>query len=315
MHPSIIVEAIACAGAAGMGYATAGLLGRRRAEKKRKALAKGPDADALVADRMKLECGGVAKRIILCAVMESIRPSPSPSVSLFGMTKRLGAARAFDPLVLKAGLKTTITLRGFESSRIRLTVAFLCIGAMLGSVLSLELAVLLALAGTAFGWSALPRALKAEARARSERLGYQLGEMAEVVALGLRSGLSFDRALLLYCEHFDSVLAIDCGQAHQQWTLGLVSREAALRSLAESYDSPLLVRVVESIVRSLRYGASLADTLESSAAEARSVHRAEVEERVAKAPVKMLIPVGTLILPAMLIFVLGPIMIDLMNGM
>lgn len=78
----------------------------------------------------------------------------------------------------------------------------------------------------------------------------------------------------------------------------MTNREDALRDLAASYDSPLFARVVESMVRSLRFGSSLAEGLESAAAEARAVHRAQVEERVAKAPVKMMVPTGTLILPA-----------------
>ena len=48
--------------------------------------------------------------------------------------------------------------------------------------------------------------------------------------------------------------------------------------------------------------------------EARAVRRAKLEERVAKAPVKVLLPVGTLILPAMLILIMGPIMLDLIQG-
>lgn len=35
---------------------------------------------------------------------------------------------------------------------------------------------------------------------------------------------------------------------------------------------------------------------------------------MAKAPVKMMLPVATLILPAMLMLVMGPIMLDLMEG-
>ena len=50
------------------------------------------------------------------------------------------------------------------------------------------------------------------------------------------------------------------------------------------------------------------------ASEARAVRKAKLEEKVAKAPVKMLLPVGTLILPAMLILIMGPIMLDLMEG-
>ena len=86
-------------------------------------------------------------------------------------------------------------------------------------------------------------------------------------------------------------------------------------ALAASCDSPLFARVVENRVRSLRCGSSRAEGLESAAAGARAVHRAQVEERVAKAPVKMMVPTGTLILPAMLLLVLGPVLLELMEGM
>ena len=102
--------------------------------------------------------------------------------------------------------------------------------------------------------------------------------MLEVVALGLRSGLSFDRGFALYGSHFDSDLARACVGAQHAWSLGLTNREDALRDLAASYDSPLFARVVENMVRSLRFGSSLAEGLESAAAEARAVHRAQVEE-------------------------------------
>ena len=71
---------------------------------------------------------------------------------------------------------------------------------------------------------------------------------------------------------------------------------------------------MERIVRSLRFGSTLAPDLEAAASEARARHRAQVEERVAKAPVKMMVPTGALILPAMLILVLGPVLLELMQG-
>ena len=52
-----------------------------------------------------------------------------------------------------------------------------------------------------------------------------------------------------------------------------------------------------------------------AAEQARAARKAQVEERVAKAPVKMMIPTGTLILPAMLLLVLGPVLLELMEGM
>lgn len=76
----------------------------------------------------------------------------------------------------------------------------------------------------------------------------------------------------------------------------------------------LFERFAENVIRSLRFGTSLAENLSVLATEARVVRKAKMEEKVAKAPVKMLLPVGTLILPAMLILILGPIMLDLIQG-
>ena len=113
---------------------------------------------------------------------------------------------------------------------------------------------------------------------------------------------------------FDSLLARSCASAERQWTLGLKTREEALRNLSDSYASPLFERVVDGIVRSLHFGSSLAESLESAASEARIAYRTRKQEQVAKAPVKMMIPTGTLMLPAMLILVMGPVMLELMGG-
>ena len=43
-------------------------------------------------------------------------------------------------------------------------------------------------------------------------------------------------------------------------------------------------------------------------------YRARRQEQVAKAPVKMMVPTGTLILPAMLIMVLGPVLLEMAGG-
>ena len=68
------------------------------------------------------------------------------------------------------------------------------------------------------------------------------------------------------------------------------------------------------MIRSLHFGTSLAESLESAAQEARGDYKAKREEQVAKAPVKMMLPTGTLILPAMLLLVLGPVLLELMEG-
>ena len=93
-----------------------------------------------------------------------------------------------------------------------------------------------------------------------------------------------------------------------------MTREQALRDLAATFDSPLFARVVENVVRSLRFGSSLAESLEAAAAEARTQFRSRKQEQVAKASVKMMVPTGALMLPAMLLLVLGPVLLELMEG-
>lgn len=187
-------------------------------------------------------------------------------------------------------------------------------GLLVGASLSNELAALLCAVGAFAGATSTSRALKAETARRVRELERSLPEMLEVVSLGMRSGLSFERSFELYYRHFDGQLAWAAEAAHRRWSMGLVTREQALRDMAATYDSKLLSRLVESVVRSLRFGSSLAEGLDALAVEAREVRKARLQEAIAKAPVKMMLPTGTLILPAMLLLVLGPVLLELMEG-
>ena len=304
--PFLMAAAVAAAGIAG-GLAGSTLLRRRDATARRERLRKAADV------RDAQEGFDAGSRLVRYATALSQRIALGATEAL-SRRLRLSRARAwFCARAKRAGLEQAVSPEGFCEASMRLACAGGLAGALVGSVLSTELAVLGAV--VAGGAAAMPRAVKRAQRERADGLESDLSEMLEVVALGLRSGLSFDRGFALYGSHFDSDLARACVGAQHAWSLGLTNREDALRDLAASYDSPLFARVVENMVRSLRFGSSLAEGLESAAAEARAVHRAQVEERVAKAPVKMMVPTGTLILPAMLLLVLGPVLLELMEGL
>ena len=217
-------------------------------------------------------------------------------------------------MLSRAGLSELANPRGMRIARIRLTASGLFIGLIIGAVFSSELAVALALVGCVLGFLAVPSALRSQAAARNADMERHLSEMVEVVVLGLESGLSFERSFALYPRYFDTGLGQSMSRVASRWEMGLVTREEALRALEAEYDSPLLSRVVRSMVRSLRFGTSISNALAASAVEAREVHRTRMEERVAKVAVKMMLPVGALILPAMLLLVLGPVMLELVQG-
>lgn len=155
------------------------------------------------------------------------------------------------------------------------------------------------------------------ARRERERLSLEVErhvpEMLDAVALGMRSGLSFESALKLYASRFDDELALSCRRACQEWESGLVERDDALKAMADRYDVASLSRFVSNVVRALRFGSPMGRMLKALSDEARSCYRARMEERVAKAPVKMLAPTAGLILPAMLILMMGPVALELVG--
>lgn len=214
-------------------------------------------------------------------------------------------------LAEKAGLEGDLSGSGLRRASERLALAGALAGAAAGAVLSAELAVLLGVAGCVAGGGLCARQLKGIGERRGRGLARELPEMLEVMALGLRSGLAFDQAMGLYARHFDTALATDCERALGLWSSGLSSREEALRRLSRAYDSPLLDRAVRGMVRCLRLGTPLAGMLDEAAAEARAQHRAQLQERVAKAPVKMMVPTAAFMLPALLLLVLGPVLLQL----
>lgn len=187
-------------------------------------------------------------------------------------------------------------------------------GALIGVVFSYILMVILGIIGLIVGLYLPIWAMKQEKIIKNNNLDKCLPEMLEVVSLGLRSGLTFDRSFRIYTLHFNNEFSKSCLTAQRKWEGGICTREESLRNLAKSYDSQLLSRIIENIIRSLRFGSSLVEGLEEAALESRNLYKAKQEEIVSKAPVKMMIPTGTLILPSMLILVLGPILLELGSG-
>lgn len=135
----------------------------------------------------------------------------------------------------------------------------------------------------------------------------QLPTMLDVVTLGLSSGLSFDASLELYCTRYDTELSRAFGEAMLSWQIGALGREEALVSLGHDLDVAALRRFADAVCQALAFGSPLAQALEQQAQAIRDEQRAEMEAEIERVPVKMLIPLGTLIVPAMLLSILGPI--------
>ena len=176
-----------------------------------------------------------------------------------------------------------------------------------GAVACLLAAALLARKAPA--WMARRRA-----QALRDACEQHLDMLCDIVAMGAEVGLSFDSAVELYCSRFSNPLAEKLEGARQQWTHGVVSRSQALQDLAASVGSPGLKRFADTAVPAVEQGAPLAGMLRRLAAELRQGRRTSMERKVARAPVKMLVPTGVCIVPAMLLLVMGPMLLQFMGS-
>lgn len=136
----------------------------------------------------------------------------------------------------------------------------------------------------------------------------EMPELLDIVTLGLSAGLSFDAALELYCERYDTLLSKRFSQAVRCWQMGIKARSEALDDLASELDVAAIRRFSSAVTEALTFGSPLASVLDQQAQAIRSEQRSQIEEQIEKAPVKMLIPMGTLIVPAMLLAILGPLL-------
>lgn len=284
---------------------------RRELRRARKAKGALGESSVLKAASVSLESAGIGAWVIEKAVLFSSQGA-EPLRLLAGLS--LADFEKHAGLIAKSGLEQALSKSGYASTRVHFALGGMLVAALIGSVFSATLAIIGAALGFVWGWNALIRAMREESRSRAFAAERQFSQMIEVVVLGLKSGMSFDKSLALYCDSFDGSLSAVVGLAQRQWSHSLIERSDGLRQIAKSYDSPLFDRFAENVIRSLRFGTSMAESLSLLAVEARAIRKAKLEEQVAKAPVKMLLPVGTLILPAMLILVMGPIMLDLMEG-
>ena len=153
------------------------------------------------------------------------------------------------------------------------------------------------------------RAREAEMRAQRRTACFsELPVFLDIVTLGLSAGLSFDSALELYCEQYENALSHAFDEAMLSWRIGARTREEALDRLADELGVGALRRFASVVAEALSFGSPLAAALERQAQAIRDEQRAKVEEEIEKVPVKMLVPLGTLIVPAMFLAILGPLL-------
>jgi tight adherence protein C len=157
--------------------------------------------------------------------------------------------------------------------------------------------------------------LKARGSRRQQAIFRELPDALDLLLICIEAGLSFDMALHRISRELADiapVLSAEFGQYFLEIQSGL-PRKRVLRSLAERNGTPSLTAVINVLLQSIRFGTDVADALRVHIQSMRTERRQSAEEKGAKISTQLTFPLIMLILPALLIIILGPAVINIME--
>jgi len=145
--------------------------------------------------------------------------------------------------------------------------------------------------------------MKAEKRQKEIRLA--LPDTLDLLTISVEAGLGFDAALTKVIKNSKGPLAEECSKMLSESQIG-VSREEALKNLAERSNSTDLRAFVTAMIQADIFGISISKVLRTQAGQIRLKRRQKAEEIAMKAPVKIVFPVVLCIFPSLFVVILGP---------
>lgn len=264
---------------------------------------RGPTALQLTNPRVDGNAGGASKDTFLGTIANAIcRVSPPKRIER--LKKVVQMANEPDTysleriLVLKFAGAVTVAFMAFlyfMKNPGLLGIVFLVIGTIGGFVIPEML-------------------VSSRAKARQDAVRTALADAIDQLAVTVRAGLSVDSALMRVSETLRGPLAEELRRVVQDIKFG-VSRSDALHALAERMDISELNYFVRALIQADSLGVSVSTTLTSQSEQMRIRRRLRSEEKAMKLPVKILAPTLVCILPALMIIVLGPAVIQLMRNL
>ena len=204
-------------------------------------------------------------------------------------------ARFLMPFVAGAGALFVVTMMGENLSMIG-SVSAAGAGVLVGAYLPVLL-------------------LKNAISRRYQKLRRQLPDALDLLVICAEAGLSLDAALTRVAREMGpsapelsdevGLTAIELGF--------LPNRRQALLNLVRRADLPPIRAVINTLTQTERYGTPLAHSLRVLAAEFRDDRMMKAEEKAARLPAIMTVPMILFILPCLFVVLIGPAIIQVME--
>jgi len=172
-------------------------------------------------------------------------------------------------------------------------------------------------AAVLLGWLLPRQVLYFAVRRYRRKLADALPDTVDLLGVVLGTGLALDQAMLRVSEEMEFIypeLAAEFATVVMQVKAGQV-RAKAFRQLERRTGIEDIKALAAMIVQSERFGTSLSQALKVYADSLRSRRRLRAETAVAKAGIKMLIPIVIFILPALFVVTLVPGVITILHNL
>jgi tight adherence protein C len=157
--------------------------------------------------------------------------------------------------------------------------------------------------------------LNRQASARTERILKEIPDVLDLLKICIEAGLSLDGSLHRVHKELKDIaptLSKELAQYFLEVQSGLPRKEVLL-NLARRNQVNALTGVVNVFLQSSRLGTDIAEALEVYSNSLRSERMQAAEEQGGKVGPKLTLPMILLILPALMIVILGPAMINLLE--
>ena len=161
-----------------------------------------------------------------------------------------------------------------------------------------------------------PMVLKRMIKARHIRFMQALPDVLDLLMICAESGLGLDGALVRVAREFRRFMPEMTDELQlTALELGfLPNRREALMNLLKRVNIPSMRSLINTLVQTERYGTPLVQALRTLAAEMREERMMKAEEKAAKLPAIMTIPMIVFILPSMFLVLIGPAIVNVMKA-
>jgi tight adherence protein C len=197
---------------------------------------------------------------------------------------------------------TAMVLRGMGGAGIGLAGGLLAMLAFGEGWLGVALAVFSALVGWRLPSIFLARAIAA----RKEDVQRELPDFLDMLANTVRAGLALNSAMVHAVNASHGALKEELTSMLSEVRLGR-PRSDAFTAMAARVNEECTTIMVTAIVQAEKIGSNLSEMLVELAGETRDRRWLRAEERAARLPIKMILPMALFMIPSLYLMIFGPV--------